>query len=69
MPCPNCSSPAVRVSEPGFSRNRLICIKCGSAFQRTAPAVKSVAVHGVLVVASSIATALFFGDASLFDDF
>lgn len=56
MGCPKCNSPNVRIAEPGFFKNDMLCMnpKCQSTFQRYAPGIKAAGVHGVMMALPTI---------------
>lgn len=62
MPCPKCRSSAVRLAEPGFARNTLVCMKCGAAFARTSPMLTATGVHALAFALPTLLIAMFHGD-------
>lgn len=64
MSCPKCASPAVRVTEPGFAKTHMICMKCGHAYERTSPSVKSLAAHSILLALPAVLSAILAPDMS-----
>lgn len=62
MACPKCSSSVVRVSEPGFAANDMLCMKCGHSYRRTSTGVKSLGAHAILFALSPLVMSLLHGD-------
>jgi len=62
MPCPKCKSPVVRVAEPGFASNDMLCMKCGHSYRRVSPVIKSAGAHTAAFALPTLLMALLHGD-------